>query len=65
MKRDEGTLLDIANHHDRDLVTPAHENHALSPQWGERGRVRGVYFHGKSRTRCSDVYAGSAEGTIP
>jgi hypothetical protein len=26
----------IANHHDRDLVTPAHENHPLSPQRGGR-----------------------------
>jgi len=34
-------------HHDRDLVTPAHENHPLSPRWGERGWVRGLYFHGK------------------
>jgi hypothetical protein len=37
----------IANHHDRDLVTPNHENHPLSTQRGERVRVRGVYFHGK------------------
>ena len=41
------TALVPTNHHDRDLVTPAHENHPLSPRWGERGRVRGVYFHGK------------------
>jgi hypothetical protein len=41
--------LAVTNHHDRDLVTPAHENHPLSPQRGERVRVRGVYFHGKNK----------------
>lgn len=25
------------NHHDRDLVTPTHENHPLSTQWGGSG----------------------------
>jgi hypothetical protein len=40
-----------SNHHDRDLVTPAHENHPLSPQRGERVRVRGVYFHGKKEKK--------------
>jgi hypothetical protein len=37
----------IANHHDRDLVTPAHENHSLSTQRGERVRVRGGIFTAK------------------
>jgi hypothetical protein len=40
------------NHHDRDLVTPVHENHPLSPQRGERVRGRGgVYFHGKKTSK--------------
>ena len=33
-RRSEIFLAGITNHHDRDLVTPAHENYPLSPEWG-------------------------------
>jgi hypothetical protein len=33
--------IKLTNHHDRDLVTPTHEDHPLSTRWGERVRVKG------------------------